>query len=420
MISTLTGSGTGPISGYIAQGRNRSRFLNLYSYRKNTLLPSLLGKQPTDATDDVQSVRWSNGGTFLVLSTFVGLRAFSRTGAAFTSLTIPSNFNTIYGDAAISADGSYIASVGNTSPYGRIWFNNAGTLSALTNIGTVDTVTRAVALTSNGSHAAFLGGTSPTFLRIKVRSGSGNSAIFTDMTLASQPASGASGSSFIGGLAFSPDNTYLAVSPNAATSQTIYKWDAATSTYERLATPFVGALPDSTVYGCAWSADGDSLAIATHSKTFFYERSGDTFTSVFNVNGGYRGNFHPSGNFYVTGNGSIFRKNFSGPIPGVNVTFSSLPGSSTLSSTYRVSATPALGKFQISTTSGGAVSVSNTSSITPGVSIVTLSTGGSFVIQSVLDGVFTVTPTTNWTLVSSIFTTTPSYNYATAFSPYIL
>lgn len=338
MISTRTGSGAGPISGYIAQGRRLSRFLNLYSYRKNTLLPSLLGTQPTDASDDVQSVRWSNGGTFLVLSTFVGLRAFSRTGAAFTSLTIPSNFNTTGGDAAISADGSYIASVGINSPYARIWFNNAGTLSALTNIGTVDTVTRAVALTSDGSHAAFLVGASPTFLRIKARSGSGNSAVYADMTLASQPASGASGSSFIGGLAFSPDNNYLAVCPATATNQTIYKWDAATSTYQKLAAPFVGALPDNAVYGCAWSADGNSLAIATYAKTFFYERSGDAFTSVFNVTGGYRGNFHPSGNFYVCGSGQIYRK----------------------------------------------------------------------------------ASASSWTLTTTIFQTTTSYNYATAFSPYIL
>ena len=129
------------------------------------------------------------------------------------------------------------------------------------------------------------------------------------MALASQPASGVSGGTSQGGLAFSPDDTYLAVSPVTQTNQTIYKWDAGTSTYVRLSSPFVGALPDSSVFGCKFSHQGDFLAISTSAKTFFYQRSGDTFTSVANVTGGLRGSFHPSGDFYLTGSGILYRKN---------------------------------------------------------------------------------------------------------------
>ena len=68
-------------------------------------------------------------------------------------------------------------------------------------------------------------------------------------------------------------------------------------------------MPDAGVEGCVFSAQGDFLAIATSSKTFFYERSGDTFTAVANVASGNRGNFHPSGNFYITGSGQIYKKN---------------------------------------------------------------------------------------------------------------
>jgi hypothetical protein len=237
-----------------------------------------------------------------------GLKFFERSASTFTAKTVPSNFDLDYGDCAIAADGSYVAAAsGQSTPYGRIWHNNAGTLSALSSVGSFDTNHRACAVSSTGQYVAFLGRT--TLLRIKVRSGAGNSATFSDMTLASQPASGAGNGTPLGGLAFSPDDTYLAVSPVTQTNQTIYKWDSSTSTYVQLSSPFVGALPDNTVHGCTFSHQGDFLAIGTSSKTFFYQRSGDTFTSVANVTGGYRGSFHPSGDFYLTGSGVLYRKN---------------------------------------------------------------------------------------------------------------
>jgi Tol biopolymer transport system component len=208
-------------------------------------------------------------------------------------------------DCAISSNGEFIAfrSWEGVNPENRVFHNNNGTLTNL-NIGTSVAI-GSCAVSSTGQYVAFLN-SSGTLLQIKIRSGSGNSSTFsTDMVLASQPASGGGTNS---GLAFSPDDTYLAVSPANRVHQTIYKFNSGTSLYEQLASPFVGALPDNSVDGCAFSAQGDFLAIATSSKTFFYERSGDTFTSVANVTGGRRGGFHPSGNFYITGSGQIYRK----------------------------------------------------------------------------------------------------------------
>lgn len=312
MISTLTSSSAGPTSGYIATGRSSLRYINVFSYRLRTLAPTLLTTQPTDSGSAAYGLDWNEYGNFLVVATddTAGVKFFSRAGSVFTARTVPSNIDCSYGDAAISTDGVYVAAIASNSGSntGRIWHNNAGTLTNLSTVGSFTSNSRSCAVSSNGSYVAFLGATSPTFLRIKVRAGSGNSATYSDMTLASQPSSGGSSGTSLSGLAFSPDDTYLAVSPTTQSHQTIYKFNSGTSLYEKLASPFVGALPDSSVFGCTFSAQGDFLAIATSSKTFFYERSGDTFTSVANVTGGNRGGFHPSGNFYITGSGQIYRK----------------------------------------------------------------------------------------------------------------
>jgi hypothetical protein len=312
MISTLTSSSAGPVSGYIATGGSSSRHINVFSYRSRILAPTFLPAQPTDSTNGVWGLAWNEYGNFLVVATAdsQGVKFFSRSGSAFTASSVPSNINCQYGDAAISTNGSYVAAIASFSGSnnGRIWHNNAGTLTNLTTVGSFTSNSRSCAVSSNGSYVAFLGSTSPTFLRIKVRAGSGNSATYSDMAIASQPSSGGSAGTTLSGLAFSPDDTYLAVSPTTQSHQTVYKFNSGTSLYEQLASPFVGALPDNSVFGCAFSAQGDFLAIATFSKTFFYLRSGDTFTRVANVTGGGRGGFHPSGNFYITGSGQIYRK----------------------------------------------------------------------------------------------------------------
>lgn len=233
-----------------------------------------------------------------------------------TQETVPSNITAInqYGHAAISADGEYVAyATGLTTAgsLGRIYHNSAGTLTNLTSIGDITSNSRACAVSSDGTYVAFLGGTSPTFLRIKVRSGSGATATYSDMTLASQPTSGTSAGTTLAGLAFSPDDVYLCVSPVEEADQTVYKFNSGTSVYEKLASPFSGTAPDDFVYGCAFDPAGSVLAIATLSKTFFYIRTGDAFAhaATISVSGdGERGGFHPSGNFYITGGGRIYRK----------------------------------------------------------------------------------------------------------------
>jgi hypothetical protein len=314
MISTLTSSSAGPVAGYIATGKSSSRYINVFSYRSRILAPTFLPARPNDSTSVVYRLAWNEYGNFLVVATAdkEGVKFFSRSGSAFTASSVPSNINCASGDAAISTDGSYVAAVSgeasNNNFIGRIWHNNAGTLTNLTTVGSFTFNSRSCAVSSDGAYVAFLGQSSPTFLRIKIRAGSGNSATYSDMAIASQPSSGGSTNPTLSGLAFSPDDTYLAVSPANQAHQTIYKFNSGTSLYEQLASPFVGALPDASVRGCTFSAQGDFLAIATSSKTFFYERSGDTFTNVANVTSGQRGGFHPSGNFYITGSGQIYRK----------------------------------------------------------------------------------------------------------------
>jgi len=321
MIYTKTGSGAGPIDGFIALGRIVARRINIYRRRRNILLPALIATQPTDSSSQADAVDWSGDSSLVVASGdfAAGVKFFTRSGETFTARSVPSNITISGGDCSISSDGAYLAACSDAD--GRIWHNNAGTLTRLTSVGSFTTGSKACAVSSDGKYAAFLGGQSPTFLRIKEKSGTGNSASYADMTLASQPASGAGGGTNLAGLAFSPDDTYLAVCPSNQNNQTIYKLNTGTGIYEQLASPFSGALPDDSVRGCAFSAQGDFLAIATGNKTFFYERTADTFTNVataaifipstglFSSDAGRRGGFHPSGNFYITGRGQIFRKN---------------------------------------------------------------------------------------------------------------
>jgi WD40 repeat protein len=158
--------------------------------------------------------------------------------------------------------------------------------------------------------------TSP-FLRIKIRANSGASSTYSNLTVASAPSSGAvKDTARNGALAFSPDNTYLAVCPQKGTDSCIYKFNSSTQLYEKLASPFIGNLPSKFMNSSywtnhvTWSADGNLLAIADSNNnsgsfedgtTYIYERIGDTFTERASLPYGQRGNFDPSGQFYITG-----------------------------------------------------------------------------------------------------------------------
>jgi WD40 repeat protein len=308
MISTLTSSGAGPISCYIATGGGS---FSVFSSRTRTIAASRI---TGTAISEVYRVAWGGNRWLGVAegedkgSGSNNLRVFDRSGSTFTSVSVPSNFDQERGDCGLSSDGAYIAASSTSSPYGRIWYNNNGTLTALTSVGSFSTNTRACAVSSDGKYVAFLGNS--TFLRIKERTGSGTTATYADMTLASQPTSGASSGTTLAGLAFSPNDVYLAVAPSNEDNACIYKFNSGTSVYEKLASPFSGSLPAAALRGCAFDPAGEILALATSGTTVFYERSSDTFTNVATIsNGGNRGNFHPTGNYYITGNGRIYKKN---------------------------------------------------------------------------------------------------------------
>lgn len=91
---------------------------------------------------------------------------------------------------------------------------------------------------------------------------------------------------------------------------------------------------------------------------------------------------------------------------GNTITFQNLPSPSFLSSstTYRISNNPTLSTFNITNLNGTAVALGPTgSSITPGVTRATTSTGASYVIESLSLSQFTVT-TTSLTAGSTTFT----------------
>ena len=287
------------------------RRLNVFSVRKNALSANLLGTQPTDAFEEVFGVAFSSnylaaasgsstsGGAF---------QFFSRSGSTFSSVTVPDNINCYYGHCAISADGIY-ASAASSSSGGRIWHNGAGTLTRLSSVGTIDSNSRATAVSSDGKYVAFLSSTTASRLRIKERSGSGSTATYADMTLAAQPASGATSGTSLCGLGFSPDNAYLAVAPTNAANMTVYKLNSGTGIYEKLASPWSGTTPTDSLAGCVFDPSGNMLAVSTDTQTFLYSRSGDTFTYETTLAAGMRGGFHPSGNYYIAGAGTIYRKN---------------------------------------------------------------------------------------------------------------
>lgn len=308
MISTLTGSSAGPIAGYIATGKNASRYLNVSSHRKNALAIQSLSTQPTDSSSAIYGVSFSPSCLVVASSDTAGVKFYTRTGNTFTAQTVPSNIACSFGDCSISSDGIYVAAASSTAG-GGIWHNGSGTLTKLTTVGTIDSNSRACAVSSDGKYIAFLSSTSGSFLRIKERSGSGSTATYSDMTLASQPTSGASIGTTQCCLSFSPDDTYLAVAPSNQANRTVYKLNTSTGIYEKLSGPFSGIGPNFALLGCAFSEQGDMLAVCESGRTFMYSRSGDTFTYEATINNGARGGFHQSGNHYICGDGTILKKN---------------------------------------------------------------------------------------------------------------
>jgi len=308
MIYTKIGAAAGPIDGYMAVGKSTARRLSVLSYNANVINGRLLTSQPTDPDYTVWQCAW--GGNYLVVGDGGGLSnqgevaVYERSGVSFTKLTVPSTFRVQYGDVATSSDGEWIAGCGSGSA--GIWHNNSGTLTALSSVGSFSTNTRGCAVSSDGQYIAFL--SASPFLRIKVRSGSGSTATYSDMTLASQPASGALAGTSLVGLAFSPDDAYLAVCPVNQANITVYKFNSSTSVYEQLASPFVGTLPSSSPDGCCFDSSGTLLAVQQSGNTLIYERSSDTFTHQATLTNGGRGSFNPNGLFYVTGNGRVYRR----------------------------------------------------------------------------------------------------------------
>jgi len=308
MISTLTGAGAGPVNGYLARGEGISIGLKLYSRRKNALAITAIAG-PSLTTSDLYKPAFSDNANYLVVPSgtvsSVGLRIYQRSGSTFSALSIPGgSLNTTFSRVSISSSGEYF--VANT----RVYHNNAGSITFL------ETVSADIlSISPSGEYlAGFVSPGSPAVVSLQIhkRSGSGNSATYPvhqTITL--------TGATYnVQAVAFSHDGTYIAAvfSLSSGRVTRVYKYNAGTDNYDDLSQPPSGGTQidaDTDINGIAWSPDSSMLAVATTAKTFFYEKSSDTFTYRAALSGsgdGFAGSWHPSGNYYITGDGRLYRK----------------------------------------------------------------------------------------------------------------
>jgi hypothetical protein len=307
MIATKTGSNAGPIAGFIAHANLNSPYIRLITYRKNLLTPAVLSNQPNLDLGWLATAgfEFSNNANFLVAgaanNVANSLRVYSRSGTIFTALTVPNwtSSNVAY-SVSITPSGEYISTTN------RIYHNNAGSLTSLSRPSGLSAEKNA--LSPNGLFLATINTSSPYGIQILKRSGSGNSASFANHQLISF---GNGPFNRYPAFQFSKSGDYLAASTIDATRLLIYKYNSSTDQFDALNQPPTGGIqPDATIEHIAWAFDDSFVAASTTSKAFLYERSGDSFTHRITITNSfnYSGGFHPSGNFFITGNGNIYRK----------------------------------------------------------------------------------------------------------------
>jgi hypothetical protein len=307
MIATKTGSNAGPIAGFIAHGNwtPSPKYIRLLTYRKNLLFPVVLNNQPNE---DINSearggFEFSDNADFLVAgSSATGVnsfRVYSRSGITFTALTVPGwTSNDRSFSVSITPSGEYI------STSNKIYHNNSGSLALLTGAAGAYN-----ALSPNGLFLAKNDIPTTTYgIQIMKRSGFGNSASFANHQFISLSTnSNASPQA----LRFSRNGEYLAVGNNLAPRLRIYKYNPGTDQFDPLNQPPSGGVqPTPEVLHIAWAFDDSFVSATAPNSSFLYERSGDSFTHRATITNSYNygGGFHPSGNFFITGGGNIYRK----------------------------------------------------------------------------------------------------------------
>lgn len=307
MLATRTGSGSGPISGYIAHANwtansfNRT-YLSIFSYRKNVLSPAIIANPTPDFSAAIRYIQFSDNANYLLAATGSGpgtnyLKLFSRSGNTFTSLTIPGLTTGTYNSATITPSGEYFTAGAN------VWNNNAGSLTKLTATG----VGNFAAISPDGSFLASYGYVSQNYvIVISKRTGSGNAATYAthqNIVLTS------SRSPFV--FRFSNTGNYLAVAFNAAPFFSIYKYNSSTNQWDELnQPPSGGTMPSGTPSAVFWALDDSLVGASTSNQSLIYERSGDSFIHRATIadSYSYQGGFHPSNKYLITGGGNIYRK----------------------------------------------------------------------------------------------------------------
>jgi WD40 repeat protein len=142
--------------------------------------------------------------------------------------------------------------------------------------------------------------------------------------------------SLTGASAFSPDDNYFAAAGRISPFIYIYKKNSISGVYEKLPDP--SNLPKSSVYSCAFSPDGNLLAVQYSGYSPYgivYGRNGDVFTQIAtprfpSVSNALR--FSPDGNWFFVG--STFFKVNNGTFNELSMASNTISGDFTYDSSY--------------------------------------------------------------------------------------
>jgi hypothetical protein len=335
--TSFSSVGTGSVQS-TTQGAN-IKLTNIGS-PSNALLLRQTGVQSFTGTGDLD-LRASSDGSYLVVahSTSPYISVFSRSGTTFTQLSNPSTLPTGAGQgAAINNDGTFVAVAHGTTPFISMYSRSGSTLTKITNPTTLPTGTGfSVACGDSGSFFYVTVGHSASPYITIYRNNSGTYQKLADPSTL-PPTNGSPTD-----IAYSPDASHFVIAMAVSPYLSIYRRDSDT-TFLRVANP--ATLPSSSCDSCAWSANGQYVAIGGGTSTpnlRIYNRDSDTSFVSMTINGsglpsstGYSMQFSPdSTELYIRSNTWIRFKLISGqwyqlPLFGASVDRSMIPITSTL------------------------------------------------------------------------------------------
>lgn len=174
---------------------------------------------------------------------------------------------------AVGQTGKYMAlAAGATSPYLYQHNYTTGTFNKTANPSTLPVANAfSVAYSNNGDYLAVSSATSSPYMRMYKRSGD----TLVNISFPTLPI-------YANNMAFSPDDTYLAVSMQGNNGTKVFKRSG--DTFTEITDSVLTSINtgSSGHYGCAWSPDGLHLAVGRGATPFIkiLKRTGDTFSDI--------------------------------------------------------------------------------------------------------------------------------------------